>query len=126
MENKITKTSETHKTITFAILVPDEVDLNGDMIPKDEIVKTAHNFVETLDLKKVNVDHKDGTDIPTVKIVESYILPMDMPIDWEIIPEGSWMVALKFEDDKLYQDVLNWDYVWVSMEGKRYDWDVPA
>ena len=80
MYNNIAKTSDTHKTITFAILVPNEVDLNGDVIPKDEIVKTAHNFVETLDLKKVNVDHKDGTDISSVKIVESYILPIDMAV----------------------------------------------
>lgn len=125
MQNNIAKTSETHKTITFAILVPNEVDLNGDVIPKDEIVKTAHNFVETLDLKKVNVDHKDNTDISSVKIVESYILPMDMAVWWETLPEGTWMVALKFEDDKLYQDVLNWEYIGVSMEGKRFDGDVP-
>lgn len=119
--NTIVKTNESHKTITFAVLIPNEVDLNMDIISADEIVKTAHNFVENLDLKKINVDHQDGTDIPTVKIVESYILPQAMNFDEWALPEWTWMVALKFEDDKLYQDVLNGEYVGISMEWMRYN-----
>lgn len=119
MQN-IVKTSEVHKTITFAVLIPNEVDLNNDTIDADEIIKTAHNFVENLDLKKINVDHKDWTDIATIKIVESYILPQTMEFeDWSL-PEWTWMVALKFEDDLLYQSVLNGEYVGISMEGIRY------
>lgn len=115
-QNRIIKTSDSHKTVTFAVLVPDEVDYNKDVITKDEIIKTAHNFVENLDLKKINVDHKEWTEIPSAKIVESYILPQDMTFEDWILPEGTRMVAIKFEDDQLYQDVLNGDYVGVSME----------
>lgn len=79
--DRILKTDSGHKTITFAVLVPDEPDLAGDIISKDEIVKTAHNFVESLDIKKVNINHQDGTDVATVKIVESYILPIAMSFD---------------------------------------------
>ena len=120
--DRIVKTSESHQTVTFAVLVPDEPDLNNDVISADEIVKTAHNFVESLDLKKINIDHTDDSDMDEslVKIVESYILPMDMEMDDWVLPEWTWMVALKFEDTQLYQDVLNGNYVWVSMEGKRY------
>lgn len=120
--DRIIKTNDSHKTVTFAVLVPDEPDLNNDVISADEIVKTAHNFVESLDLKKINIDHSDDTDMDNslVKIVESYILPTAIDTDeWEL-PEWTWMVALKFEDDDLYQSLLSWEYVWVSMEWKWY------
>lgn len=119
---RIIKTNESHKTVTFAVLVPDEIDLNNDAISKDEIVKTAHEFVASLNLKKINVDHKEWSELDEslVKIVESYILPMDLATDWWVLPEGTRMVALKFEDDAMYQWVLNGDYVGVSMEGVRY------
>ena len=55
---RIIKTDTSHKTITFAVLVPDEVDTNGDVISADEITKTAHNFMENLEDKTINVDHK--------------------------------------------------------------------
>ena len=117
---RIIKTDESHKTVTFAVLVPDEPDYNGDVIDADEITKTAHNFAMNLWEKVVNVNHEDGTDQPLVKIVESYILPMALDFGDDLLPWGTRMVALKFEDDDMYKDVLSGEYVGVSMEGWRY------
>jgi len=104
-----------HNTVVFAVLIPDEVDRNGDMITADEITKTAHDFVINLSSKTVNVDHQKGTDIPTAQFVESYILPIDLTVDGGTLPMWTRMVGIKF-DDKTYQDVISGEYVGVSME----------
>lgn len=116
---KIVKTDTSHHTITFAVLVPDEVDYSNHTISKDEIVKTAHDFVMNLSEKKVNVDHLDGTDIDTVHIVESYILPEPLEVEGGTLPEGTRMIGLKFDDVDLYTKVISGEYVGVSMEGVR-------
>ena len=118
---RIAKTDESHKTITFAVLVPNEVDYNKDIIDANEIIKTAHDFMLNLDDKAVNIDHKPGTEVAAVKIVESYILPQEISFTDGSLPEGTWMVALKFEDEGMYQDALNGEFVGVSMEWKRYN-----
>lgn len=109
--------SESHKTITFVILEPGLEDRNGDIISADEIIKTAHEFVINLDEKYVNVDHQPNTELDGVYFVESFVLPVDMDFDEGSVVAGSWLVAFKFEDDELYQAVLDGEYVGVSMEG---------
>lgn len=119
MTQRVFKTDSTHKTITFVALVPDEVDLNNSSISADEIVKTAHDFMENLQEKVVNVDHKDDENFEKsqVSFVESYILPVEMTVgDW-VIPAWTRMVGMKFHDDQLYLDVLSGEYVWISIEG---------
>lgn len=76
--SKITNQDSIHKIITFPVLVPDEEDLNGDIITQDEIVKTAISFALAIGDKKINFDHEDGTDTIEARFVETYILPMDM------------------------------------------------
>ena len=110
--SKISEVNNTHKIVTFAVLVPDEEDLNGDIITKDEIIKTAVDFAKNLADKKINFDHQNGTDTDEAWFVETYILPVDL--DW--LPQGTWMVGIQFSDD-LYQKILDKEIVWVSMEG---------
>lgn len=116
--NNIYKAVETHRTVTYVALVPDVKDFNGDIITKDEIIKTAHDFVKNLAKKKVNVDHKKDTDVEGAVFVESYILPSDVktPND-KTIPSGSWLVAIQFSED-LRKDVVAGKYVGISIEGK--------
>lgn len=78
---KIASQDSVHKIITFPVLVPDEKDLNGDIITQDEIVKTAINFALSLGTKQINFDHQDGTDTSEARFVETYILPIDMAME---------------------------------------------
>jgi hypothetical protein len=55
---KIIKNNDNFNTILFAALVPNEVDRNGDIITEKEITKTAHEFMENILNKKVNVNHQ--------------------------------------------------------------------
>jgi len=116
---KIFKTDTKHKTILFIVLAPDEVDRNGDLITKDEIIKTAHEFGKCMCEKYLNIDHNNNMKIDKQKydFVESFVVPFDMEINNETIKEWTWFVWIKFKDEKLFQAVQNWEFVWVSMEG---------
>ena len=124
-EIKIVKTMW-FNTVLFAVLVPNEVDRNWDIITEDEIVKTAYQFMKNLEQKAVNVDHQRWTIIPQTYFVESYIAPLDIPVwEWKTIPKWSWIVGIQF-DEKIYNEIVNWNYVGVSMEWlwrrTRVDW----
>ena len=116
--SNIYKAVETHRTVTYVALVPDVKDYNGDIITKDEIIKTAHEFVINLVKKNINVDHKKNSDVKQsdAVVVESFILPSDVktPND-KTIPAGSWLVAIKFSE-ALRKDVIAGKYVGISIE----------
>ena len=116
---KLLKTNDTHKTVSFCVLTPDEEDRNWDIISEDEIIKTAHNFGENIWEKFLNIDHKDDTHIDEAKFVyvENFIAPNDIIVWDSIVKKGSWYVWIKFLDEELYEAVKNWEFVWVSMEG---------
>jgi len=113
---KLLHKSEHHQTITFVILEPWVEDRNGDIISSNEIIKTAHEFMANLSSKYVNINHQDNTQQAWVQFVESFVLPVDLPMEQEIITAWSWLVAFKFEEQELYDKVIAWDIVWVSME----------
>lgn len=116
---KLLKTDDTHKTVSFCILVPDEEDRNWDIISESEIIKTAHEFMINISEKFLNIDHKDNTHIEDTKFVyvENFIAPNDVIIWDNVVKKWSWYVWIKFLDDDLYEDVKSWEFVWVSMEG---------
>lgn len=115
---KIIKSSNKHKTISFVVLTPDEEDRNGDIITKDEIIKTAHEFGKNMTKKFLNIDHRQWTEIDKkdYEFVESFIAPNDILIWKTFIACGSWYLWIKFKNEKLYKDILNGEYVGISME----------
>lgn len=113
---KILHKSTDHKTITFVILEPWVEDRNGDIINENEIIKTAHEFMSNLQKKNVNINHQANTDQDGVRFVESFVLPVDLQFGTEVVKQWSWLVAFKFDDEDLYQKVIDGDIVWVSME----------
>lgn len=116
---QLLKTNDTHKTISFCILTPDVEDKNWDVISADEIIKTAHDFWANMQEKFLNIDHKDNTFIDKGKyvFVENFIAPNDIIIGEFVVKQWSWYVWIKFLDDKLYEAIKSWEFVWVSMQG---------
>jgi hypothetical protein len=115
---RIAKTSDVHNTVTYVVLEPDVEDYNGDTISPNEIIKTAHEFITNLAKKTINVDHVPGSELDNedAYVVESYVLPTDLPVGDDIIKIGSRMVGIKFSQD-IYKKVLDGEIVGVSMEG---------
>lgn len=112
---QIIKTDNSFNTVLFVALVPLEIDRNGDIITEEEITKTAHDFVRNLNKKAVNVDHVDDTEIKTAEFVESFIAPVDIPVGLETIPQGAWVVGIRFDDDT-YKAIQDGEFVGISIE----------
>jgi len=116
---KLLKTDERHKTISFCVLTPNIADRNWDIISEEEIIKTAHEFWANMQNKFLNIDHRDDTHIKKEDyvFVENFITPCDIIIWDNIVKKWSWYVWIKFLNEDLYNSVLAWDFIWVSMEG---------
>lgn len=116
---KLVKT-ESHNTVTFVALEPDVEDNNWDIATKDNVITACHQFMINMQEKgvAVNINHQDGTDIVPweARFVESYILPADLEFADGIVPAWCWLVAIKFSD-ALYQSIINWEIIWISIEG---------
>lgn len=110
MEFKNIKKIESQNSALFIALVPDEVDLNGDKITAEEIKKTAYEFMKNLQEKAVNVDHKANTEIQSAHFVESYLTLADMEWNGEIVPQGTWIVGIQF-DDNTFQKIQEGEFI---------------
>lgn len=99
------------KQATFIALVPDEVDLHGDVYDADEVRKACHSFNKFC--KKANLLHL--VDTSGFSIAESYILPSDIVLDQNFVKKGTWITVLQFEDDTLWDGVKSGNYNGVSI-----------
>ncbi|MBB1557731.1 MAG: hypothetical protein HG439_004580 [candidate division SR1 bacterium] len=116
MEAKIVRKIASLNTVLFIALVPDELDGNGDIISADEIKKAAYEFMLNLQEKKVNVNHEEDTEIASAHFVESYLTLFDMERGDGVIPQGTWILGIQF-DDETYEKIQNEDFVGISIEG---------
>lgn len=115
MKKNIVRKIESLNTVLMIALVPDEEDGNGDIITAEEIKKAAYEFMINLPDKAVNINHEKDTEIPTAHFVESYLTLMDME-RWEsVIPQGTWIIGIQF-DDETFEKIQNEDFVWISIE----------
>lgn len=83
------------------VLVPNDADKQGDIVPKGEIESAAHDFLKNY--RNIDSDH----DLVEGKgeVVESYTLPEDTEFDTvesgesKEYPEGTWMMMVEFDDE---------------------------
>lgn len=95
------------KQIVYGIIFePGFVDADDEYIEKDDIESAAHEYLIKLrreDGTRTKLSHTMSIDDKT-DIVESYIQPVDMEVDGEMIKEGSWIVAMKINDKELWDE----------------------
>lgn len=84
----------------YVVLEPDVVDFHGDTISEQEVRKACHNFNQSL--AQSNLFHLVNTN--SFSVVESYITPVEMELNEQIIKAGTWMVNLQFTE-ALWEDV---------------------
>lgn len=83
------------------VLIPDEPDSDGDVVKADRIEEVAHAFTENYG----NVDLQHSLN-NVGRLVESYILPVDLPVDdGQVIPKGSWMLGARVVDNDAWDAV---------------------
>lgn len=103
------------KLVYSIVLVPDEEDLQEDIVPKEDVEKAAHGFL--LKYRTIGDMHKE---VALAAPVESYILPADMTIGDDLIPAGSWIMATKVFDDALWERIENGEITGMSIGGYSY------
>jgi hypothetical protein len=83
------------------VLIPNETDKQGDVIPADAIEKAAHVFLS--EFRNIDTDHNllEGKGVPieswTLKEESAFTLPDGS--ESREYPEGTWMLGVKFTED---------------------------
>lgn len=122
----IAKVYEDQRIVKGPALRPEIRDRQGTIVSADVIRKAAHDFIKKL---KAGLMHNDFTQKLT--IVESWITDIDLSYPAETrkldseevlesisIPAGSWMIAMRVDDDTLWAGVLNRTYKGFSIGGR--------
>lgn len=92
---------------------PNEEDVQGDTATAAEIQKAAYQFMEDVQVFKIN--HK-GKHIKA-KVLESYIAPQDLVIAGQKIKKGSWLLTTRILDKKIWEDIKSGELMGYSMAG---------
>jgi hypothetical protein len=117
--------SEDRRIITGPVLIPNLEILRKDddgepyyiKYNEEQIEKITQKFFKAKDQFSVNKDHK--TDVNNVYIYESWIVGQndkskDLGFD---LPQGTWMISMKVDDDEIWDGVKSGKYKGFSIEG---------
>lgn len=96
------------------VLEPETVDSQSDIYSEEEIRKTAHKFMQ--DFKNIGYMHKSIIN-DKVKIVETYLSPVDFEMNGQPVKKGTWLLGVKIMDDGLWQEVKTGKLTAFSMGG---------
>ena len=105
--------SEEERFVYGIVLQPDIVDLQGDIINKEEIAKAAHSFMENC--QKIGLQH--NVIVPQIKIWESYLAPSDMTIAGQSVVKGSWVLGVHVNDDDIWKQIKDGELTGFSIKG---------
>lgn len=108
--------ADTEKRIVLGpVLVPENFDLQDDIISADEIEKAAHNYMIKLNfrededfLKTLGLNNKSKRGFMhtefnrKIALIESYTAPVDFTIGEREIKAGTWVMAVKVFDDEVW------------------------
>lgn len=111
------KSSAKKKLLWTVNMVPYKVDIEGHWQDEDEIMQVAHNFL----LKDIPIWEEHVHKVNGVFPVQSFTLLADLHIKKSggerIVPKGSWVTVLWFENDEEWAKVESGDYTSTSVRG---------
>ena len=121
----ICKIDDGRRVVKGPVLRPEVRDRQGTIISEDVILEAAHDFMARLNSNKDGSGpgfmHKEFNR--DLVIVESYVLEYDQTYTVKEgqstdIPAGSWMMAIKVNDDKIWEGVKNGTFKGFSIGGQ--------
>lgn len=111
-EIKIAKAlNEELKQALFVCMVPNEVDLHGDITSEEEVLKACHNFNKFCGTP--NLFHIVKTT--TFEFAESYIAPVDFELGDKLVKKGTWLVKVQVLSDNLWELIKSGEINGVSI-----------
>lgn len=109
----ILKTDE-ERFVLGVVLEPETVDAQDDVYSSEEIRAAAHHFLE--EYRNVGIQHQALVN-GRVKIVESYLSPIDFVLGAEHVKRGTWLLGVRVVDDALWAAVKSGDIGGFSIGG---------
>lgn len=103
--------NEELKQATFIVMVPDEIDLHGDITSEIEVRKACFNFNKYS--RQANLFHLTKTD--TFEFAESYIAPVDFVLGDKLVKKGTWLATVQCLDDDLWELIKQGDICGLSI-----------
>ena len=91
---KFFKVDNEKKEVMGPVLVPWEVDLQGDILTEESVEEAAHNFMEGV--QDIGEMHR-VTGVGT--LLESYIAPADFEVNKTKIKKGTWILVTRANKD---------------------------
>ncbi len=104
--------SEEH-IVCGIVYEPDVKDSQGDFANEEEIRKAAYQFME--DVQTFKVMHK-GKKVK-VKILESYVAPVDFTVAKQKIKKGTWVITVRVLSKAIWKAVKDGELTGFSMAG---------
>lgn len=96
------------------VLEPDVVDAQNDTYSAKEIERAAHGYMT--DFRNIGLQHKAFVN-DRVKLVESYIAPVDFDLNGSTVKRGTWLIAVKVLDDQLWRKMQSGELTGFSIAG---------
>jgi len=114
----IFKKDEEHRLVYGIALEPEIFDAQEHIISEEEIMKAAHGFMIGYRDQLTTTGEMHKKEAPGVKIVESYLSPVDFEFNGQEVKKGSWVVVSKIKDDKIWKKIKDGEYKGYSIGGK--------
>jgi len=111
--HKILKASDDFGFVLVPILVPDEADLQGDVISAEDIEKAAHDYMEVSQAG----GYMHRQILTDVVLVESSIQRSDTEIAGVVIKAGTWLGAWRIRNEELRTLIKEGKITGVSIGG---------
>jgi hypothetical protein len=118
-EVTIIKTEETtseERYVFGVVLVPDETDAQGDIYDASEVRKAAHTFMEIYG-GNLKLMHRGEPLDDAAKVLETYVMKQAESYDGKTYPAGTWCLATRIVDDRLWSDVKSGEFTGYSIGG---------
>jgi hypothetical protein len=110
---EIAKMDVDQRLIYGVVLVPDVMDLQGDICSKEDIQEAAHDYL--VNSRIIKAQHRAPTD---ADVVECYIAPVDIPLGKGVIPAGSWVMVTKVNSESMWTAIKKGDVTGYSIGGR--------
>lgn len=115
----IMKADDADRIIYCVVLRPDFQDAQDDVMSADDVVQAAHYYLENA--RVIGLRHgKDpvqGEKPVPGAVLESYIAPVSFDFGNGRIEKGDWVIALRVDDQGIWDKIQSGEYQGVSVGG---------
>jgi len=113
---RLLKSDQPEERYVFGVvLVPNEVDAQGDIYDEETVRKAAHAFLEHF-AGSIKIMHR-GKVIDGIKVLESYVSKVVEEHGGEKFPVGTWFLATRAGPDEVWMRVKDGSLDGYSMGG---------